>query len=66
MDEQVTLLVSRLDQHILDDQEFQREILVKLGEIQAAQGKYLGIMGGVVLTVSAIWAIISTVVAWMK
>ena len=66
MDEQITLLVSRLDQHIFDDQEFQREILVKLGEIQAAQGRYVGIMGGVVLTISTVWALISTAIAWIK
>ena len=66
MDEQITLLVSRLDQHMADDQEFQREILVKLGEIQAAQGRYVGIMGGVVLTISTVWALISTAIAWIK
>lgn len=53
-----------LEKHTREEMRVMTEILAKLNAIESQTAKYKSMLGGVVMTVSAVWFVVSQLISW--
>jgi hypothetical protein len=66
IESRLDLIEYRFNQHLAEEIAGKREILASLDEIKDFQRKQKGFIGGVVLTITAIWAILQFAIPWFR
>jgi len=60
------LIEFRINQHLFEEVTGKKEILAAIAEVTDFQRKQKGFIGGVILTITAIWAALQFAVPWLK